>query len=849
MHTPSGRKRGTNLNSNATIIRPRLDETVHLSSHLEIKGDDIERLDHQTVEKVKKIEHCLKPTDVAIRRGEHARSQFVVSLKGMTLSSTRPKTDERLPVSLVLDTHKHEVSSAAYENYATLGADLKSGMDPRTINEQFTPSDFDQAYSQIYGRLDKMRHVFKVCALTLTEWFYRAKAIEEQTVENVEETLASVEVERFSLARALVAFGALALIVTLPANAIVLYRTASTQKQAATETGKRALEEVMSAAKAENLPASVEQLKKASNGFRAADAIISDTNSLALAVASVMPDSYRSSRALMEIGDKTSEAARFLAIGLDKVFSDPGRRLDERLEVLGAYSRAALLLLSDASKAARTVEIASVPANYQEKAKALISRLEDSQEVVREFTAFSEILADMTGQESQRRYLLIFQNNTELRPTGGFMGSLAQITFDKGAVKSISVPGGGTYDLQGQLLVRVTPPKPLQLVNTRWQFHDSNWSPDFPESAKKIRWFWSKSGQATVDGIIAINASFVEKLLDITGPLDMSEYGKTIDSSNFLIETQKAVELEYDKTANTPKKFVGDMATRLLERVKTLKKDEWFKIARLVSEALATKDVQLALTDTEEEKFAEKYGWNGRLKNTVGDFLAVIEANIAGQKTDGVIAEKVVQDVIIGKDGKITDTLTLNRTHQGKKGELFRGVRNVSYLRVYVPKGSRLINASGFNAPEAKFFKTPDEDSLADPDIFDVESGAADTQYGINISQEGSYTVFGGWLQLDPGASQKIIISYELPMSTSEILAKLDAAPEQNTGESPRGAYFMLLTSQAGKPGREILVNVHQPKSWNLAWVRPTALQANGSLTYANVWDRDQAIGALFSSK
>jgi len=89
------------------------------------------------------------------------------------------------------------------------------------------------------------------------------------------------------------------------------------------------------------------------------------------------------------------------------------------------------------------------------------------------------------------------------------------------------VPGGGTYDVQGQLLARVLPPGPLQLIADRWEFQDSNWALDFVAAANKIRYFWSKSGGPTMDGIITVNASFVEKLLELTGPVEVPELGKT----------------------------------------------------------------------------------------------------------------------------------------------------------------------------------------------------------------------------------------------------------------------------------------------------------------------------------
>ena len=79
------------------------------------------------------------------------------------------------------------------------------------------------------------------------------------------------------------------------------------------------------------------------------------------------------------------------------------------------------------------------------------------------------------GKDQFKRYLLIFQNNYELRATGGFIGSFALMDVDNGVIKSVEMPGGGSYDLQGGLNRRISSPEPLYLISPLWQFHDANW--------------------------------------------------------------------------------------------------------------------------------------------------------------------------------------------------------------------------------------------------------------------------------------------------------------------------------------------------------------------------------------
>jgi len=803
--------------------------------------DDVSELDRAAVGLVVSEPRNSREKSVRIKRGEHVRSPFVVSLQKVSFK-TSSTTEARAFLG-------HETFAQAeavkrpVQVYATLAHDLSTrNLHPWATADQFTPEDFSAAFRQSYGRFDwfvgRWRE-FKSVAFGVFQGVERA---EKAAVQDLETAVEELQPMRFSPFRAIAGFAALAVLVTLPASAAMLYRSASLGKTQATQAGTQAVSELMQAGDAASIPQSAEALRRASAGFRDADNLLGQTNALAVGLASFLPSQYRSARALLEVGDKSSAAARLLAIGFEKVFSDQGHRLDERLDVMGAYAKSAQGLLADASKAAATVDPKALPTDQQARVQALLSQIGESQSAVRELSALAEALSKLSGRDRSRRYLLIFQNHTELRPTGGFMGSFAEITLDRGAIKNISVPAGGTYHLKGQLLARVIPPQPLQLINPLWQFQDANWFPDFPMSARKINWFWSKSGQPTVDGIIAVNASFMEKLLLVTGPIEMPEYGKIVTSENFLLETQKAVEIEYDKEANTPKKFVGDLSAKLMERLKGFGKEDWLKVSALVAESLETKDIQVAFFDPEEERLAERYGWSGRLKESVGDSLALIEANVAGQKTDGVVEEDVEHRVHIAEDGSIEDTVTLVRRHTGIKNELFRGVRNVVYLRTYVPAGSRLVSASGFEAPEDKLFRKISLDDMPDEDIEEIESAAQTTADGVKIFQEGSRTVFGGWLQLDPGQTQTIKLRYRLPFTVSDILAKLDTGQVPD-GQNPRGAYLLLLTSQSGKTSRKLTSTVTLPDKWSAAWTK----DGNPSLSFSGAWDRDRVMAALLT--
>jgi len=202
------------------------------------------------------------------------------------------------------------------------------------------------------------------------------------------------------------------------------------------------------------------------------------------------------------------------------------------------------------------------------------------------------------------------------------------------------------------------------------------------------------------------------------------------------------------------------------------------------------------------------------------------------------------------------DTLVIHRTHTGQKNELFRGVRNVQYLRVYVPKGSELLSAKGFDPPSPKLFKQPLDTDKPDQDLVDIEKSAKAAVGTVWSAVEGSRTVFGGWLQLDPGMSQDVILSYRLPFTVQEILQQANEAPDAPTQEAKRGAYLLLLTSQSGKTRaltHELVLQEPWKTVWNRENVKLAAADGQAASTkslngWQGNWDRDVAVATLMST-
>jgi hypothetical protein len=121
--------------------------------------------------------------------------------------------------------------------------------------------------------------------------------------------------------------------------------------------------------------------------------------------------------------------------------------------------------------------------DLKEKIPAVIASLEG-------FLENSQIILDILGYNGPRKFLFLFQNNQEIRATGGFIGSYGILDISNGRIKKLFVDD--IYNPDGQLKAKIIPPEPIQKMSAAWTMHDANWFPDFPPPPKKFPGFMKK---------------------------------------------------------------------------------------------------------------------------------------------------------------------------------------------------------------------------------------------------------------------------------------------------------------------------------------------------------------------
>lgn len=649
--------------------------------------------------------------------------------------------------------------------------------------------------------------------------------------------------------RSLAGFVALSFVFVLPIHAMNVVSELRTTRASLTNASGSAI----SAMKAGAAAAAGRDAEGAASAFGQAGrdlehaqqslARLDTTSKLLLNVLPQTAKTYRQGQTLIHVGDNLADAGRLLAEGADAAVGGFETSPATRLATFLAYAKKAEPLVKEASRASTSLDSSAFPEDAQEVVRALQEELPGAHAALEEFISFGDMAHLILGGEGAQRYLLVFQNNTELRPTGGFMGSFAELTLENGVITRLNVPGGGTYDLQGSLKEFVAAPEPLRLLSARWEFQDANWFADFPTSARQIMDFYASAGGGTVDGVVAVNATYVADLLNILGDVDLPAYGKTMTSENFVFEAQNIAEVEYDRAENQPKAFLGDLAPALLARATSADPTTFLKLLDAGNDGLESRDLQVYFSDNALEERILDLGWGGAILQTPGDYLMLIDTNLGGGKTDAVINETVDVSVDIAKDGTITNTVTVSRAHQGVPGTQFTGVNNVDYLRLYVPKGSKLLDASGFSPPSDILFETPEEGWKIDDDLlYTSEEASVHAPSGTDLYEENGKAVFGNWVQTRPGTTAVTTFRYELPFKLTDLGASKSLLEQAKAfiGLPETARYTLLVQKQSGVLDRTTNMHVSTPEGLVTVW----ASQDLSATSFANT--RDGMLTALF---
>lgn len=194
-------------------------------------------------------------------------------------------------------------------------------------------------------------------------------------------------------------------------------------------------------------------------------------------------------------------------------------------------------------------------------------KIDAAQEAAASSNVAAQLMPTMLGGNGTRRYMLLVQNNAEVRATGGIAGSYAIITAKKGRLTMGEQ--GSNIDLQPfekSVLPMTSDEKSVFTDQMVRDLRDVNVTPDFPRSAQIARAMASKGLDVDVDGVLSVDPVAMSYILGGTGPVTLPS-GVSLDQSSAVELLLNAVYLNI-ADVNAQDDFYESAARAIFDAVK-----------------------------------------------------------------------------------------------------------------------------------------------------------------------------------------------------------------------------------------------------------------------------------------
>jgi len=320
----------------------------------------------------------------------------------------------------------------------------------------------------------------------------------------------------------------------------------------------------------------------------------------------------------------------------------------------------------------------------------------------------------LLGKDSPRKYLMIFQNDGELRPSGGFWTAYSTLVVKNGKV----TPGNASniYDLDDKIASKIPAPRLIKSYHINVPYlnlRDSNLSPDFPTDAKI---FLDKYTKATgskdkFDAVIAIDTNIMVDMVKILGKLD-TRVGTFTSEPDKRCYGCPSIIYDLEWIAGRPrnyieknrKDFMNPLMSSLLANAMGSEKTKVAPLVETVLKNINQKHIIIYFPDEEMQKIGNLANITGKIvdieKNI--DYFHLNDANFASAKSNIFITQKIKHDITI-KDSIVEHKISVTYTNPApasncnlEKGDLcLNAARYRDLFRFYVPINSKLIKMTG----------------------------------------------------------------------------------------------------------------------------------------------------------
>jgi hypothetical protein len=425
--------------------------------------------------------------------------------------------------------------------------------------------------------------------------------------------------------------------------------------------------------------------------------------------------------------------------------------------------------------------------------------------------------------EGPKTYLLLVENQDELRPTGGLVTAVGTLLMQNGRINSLS------FDNEDQTvdpLVDWTKPYPAapwqlqQYMNSRvLLIRDTSWFTNYPTAALYAETLFSYVKGYSVNGEIAFDQQFLVEMLQAFGPIQVTGVSYPIDASNVVAymrsaKTPTAADLASPDWNN--KLFVKLIADAFIQKISSEAVQPESLIA-VLAQGLNYHHLLLKFDNPSMTAFLASHRWDGAVRSEQGDFLMAVDTNVGFNKTNAVVATNMVYDVDLTKPVAPIGTLSVVHKNNAagiicKQWDKIRlpGEEDYpitdccwNYMRIYMQAGTKLLEAAPQYVPANWMLIKQDVPARVD----NLDEGIPGVQ------------AFGTLMVVPGGESVVTTFHFALPANIVQ----------SGIGQS---IYHLLVQKQPGTLAEPITIRVHLPNNASIQSAPTGAIVQDQNIIY-----------------
>lgn len=242
-------------------------------------------------------------------------------------------------------------------------------------------------------------------------------------------------------------------------------------------------------------------------------------------------------------------------------------------------------------------------------------------------------------------FTLLLKNNEELRAGGGFMGSAAAFSVQRG---HISQPVFyDIYDLAGQT-DKTLPSRPglreFLSEGGEMSITDANWEADFSSAGAEIISLLNSTPIHKTDVLIAVNLDLIKSILQITGPVKILSLEEAVTPDN-LAALARADRLEFFAGDQQKKHFLSELYSQIKVELEELSVEQLAALAHAFNLAVEEKQLMFYSPRTDFQQIFIENKMAGAIHPETDHWIYLVESNVGINKANQAVEREVELEI------------------------------------------------------------------------------------------------------------------------------------------------------------------------------------------------------------